>query len=353
MESIVPESRSSDGTAVRAHTMRLPHDMATYFRRPDTLADPLFVATVIFNPIRFRSRLRLYQDFKLMVANAGGILYVAEEAFGRREFAVTEAGNPRHLRLRSNFELWHKENAINLLVARIVEQNPEAKYIAVLDADIAFARADWADEIRHALQHYQIVQPWSVGYDLSPDYEPIHKHYSLMSGFVKGQPIVPPLGYYYAPMKKKRVTYQHPGYAMAWRREAWDACGGLIDFSVLGSADAHMAYALVGQMDLTIHPDLHPRYKELLHIWGNRADAAIKRNVGYVPGMLMHFWHGKKSSRGYVSRWRILIEEQFNPDVDLYRDAQGLWQLSDRNPRLRDRIRAYFRSRNEDDISVD
>lgn len=344
-----PELRSGDGTPVRAHDHRLPHQMATYFRRPDKVNDPLFVATVVFNPVRYRTRWKLYQDWKHSVASSGAIAYVAEVAYGDRDFSVTEKGNPRHLRLRSSTEVWQKENALNLVVARIVEQNPEAKYLCIMDADVMPARADWADEVRHALQHYQVIQPWSQGLDLNANYEPIHTHHSLMGGVVQNRPIVNPEGYYYGvDGQRKDVSYQHPGYWWAWRREAWDAVGGLIDFSVLGSADAHMGYALIGQMDMTIDGDLHPRYKELLRLWGARADAAIKRNVGYVPGVLLHYWHGPKAKRGYVSRWKILIEEGFNPDVDLYRDAQGLWQLSDRNVRLRDRIRQYFRSRDED-----
>lgn len=352
LEIRAPEQRSSEGVGVRANTTRLPHDMATFFRRPDTLKDPLYVATVVFNPVRYRSRWKLYTDFKHMVARAGAVLYLAEVAFGHREFSVTEPNNPRHLRLRSSTEAWMKENVLNLVTARIVEQNPDAKYIAFLDADIAFARSDWADEIRHQLQHYKVLQPWSVAYDMSPDYEPIHKHYSLMSGYVRGKPIVPPVGYYYAPTKG-RVTYQHPGFAIAWRREALDAVGGLLDIAVLGSADAHMAYALVGKVEDTIHSDLNPRYKELIRQWAARADAAVNRNIGFVPGTLIHFWHGRKSDRGYVSRWKILIDHAYNPDKHLYRDTQGVWQLSEHDHVFRDKIRAYFRSRQEDSIDVE
>src|SRR5262245_52900444 len=93
-EQKTPEQRSGDGVAVRANEFRLPHQMASYFKRPDRITEPLYVATVVFNPIRYRSRWKLYQDFKLMVANSGAVLYVAEIAFGHREFSITEEGNP-------------------------------------------------------------------------------------------------------------------------------------------------------------------------------------------------------------------------------------------------------------------
>jgi hypothetical protein len=37
---------------------------------------------------------------------------------------------------------------------------------------------------------------------------------------------------------------------------------------------------------------------------------------------------------------------------DIKRDWQGLWQLTDRKIRLRDELRAYFRSRDEDSTGV-
>jgi hypothetical protein len=73
-------------------------------------------------------------------------------------------------------------------------------------------------------------------------------------------------------------------------------------------------------------------------------------------GLGLHYFHGAKRQRGYADRWRILAENRFNPDDDLSRDAQGLYQLMDRheprNVRLRDQLRHYFRSRNEDSIEV-
>jgi hypothetical protein len=354
-EQVPAPDGQTPGTSIRAHSARLPHDLRTWFKRPDVLGDPLHVCTVVFDPHRYRSRWRLYQDMKLMVAHAGAVLHVAEVAFGDREFVITEPDNPRHLRLRTSHNLWSKENALNLLVQRVLTYDPGAKYLAIVDADVSFARPDWADETRHVLQHVQVAQMWSEAYDLSPDHALLHRHYGLAHCYVNNIKVPTAFRqpyYYYAP-GKGRATYLHPGYAWAWRREAWDAVGGLIDFAVLGSADAHMAYSLIGRIEDTIHPDLSERYKAMLRLWGDRADRALKRNLGVVPGLLLHAWHGSKKDRKYISRWKILCEEQFNPDLDLYRDAQGLYQLSDRSWKLRDRIRAYMAQRNEDDIHVD
>ena len=123
--------------------------------------------------------------------------------------------------------------------------------------------------------------------------------------------------------------------------------------AILGAGDRHMAHALIGTVKKTIHSKLSQAYAQDLIMWESRAEKHIKRNVGYVPGLLLHHWHGKKRDRRYADRWKIIINNNYDPRLDLKEDWQGLWQLTDRNFKLRDEIRAYFRARNEDSIDLD
>jgi hypothetical protein len=86
--------------------------------------------------------------------------------------------------------------------------------------------------------------------------------------------------------------------------------------------------------------------------WEARSERHIRRNVGVVKGLALHHWHGPKTNRRYGTRDKVLVDNQFNPDADLKRDWQGLYQLSDQHApksiKLRDGLRAYFRQRNED-----
>jgi hypothetical protein len=59
-------------------------------------------------------------------------------------------------------------------------------------------------------------------------------------------------------------------------------------------------------------------------------------------------FHGSTVNRAYSQRWKLLGRTGFDPDLDLKRDWQGLWQLTDHNPELRDGLRAYARLRDED-----
>lgn len=315
------------------------------------LLENFYVITMISNPIRFKSRYELYKKFEKMVLDAGAKLYTIEIAFGDRIHEITDINNPRHIQLRSHDELWHKENALNLAINRLPNN---WQYVAWIDSDILFTRQDWLLETVHQLQHYHIVQMWSHAIDLGPNFEPLHTHSSFMYNYHQNH-TYPPQGSGYGGYYTNKKNFWHPGYAWAADRFAIDCLGGLIDFAILGSADHHMALSLIGEGKRSVANGIGSRYvKEILR-WQDRALEYLSKDIGYVPGTINHWWHGKKRDRKYRERWDILIDNDFDPDNDIKRDAQGLYRLetlSDRQIILRDDIRAYFRNRNEDSIDV-
>src|SRR5260221_13358905 len=102
-------------------------------------ADRLQVFAVVSNPRRYRTRYDLYQRFAAHMAASGVVLWTVEMAFGERRFAITDAANPHHIQVRSPHELWLKECLINLAVRRLPA---DWRYLAWIDADVAFARRD-------------------------------------------------------------------------------------------------------------------------------------------------------------------------------------------------------------------
>jgi hypothetical protein len=335
----------------------IPHHRAV----PGTAAHlrpKFYVVTALINSQRFRARYELYNDFVQHMADSGATLYTIECAFGGRAFAATDATNPHHIQVRTAHELWHKEALLN----RAIEQLPaDWEYVAWIDADVAFTRPDWVNETLQQLQHYAVVQLFSEALDLGPQYEVLARH----EAFVRSYALQRPRRALHEPYQPKgggsgsatpTVNYWHPGFAWAARRAALDQVGQLVDTAVLGAADNHMAHALIGEVDRSVHPDATPGYRAELARWQLRAERHVRRNVGYVDGTLLHHWHGKKVDRRYWDRWRILVDHQFDPVTDLKRDTQGLWQLVDdgtpRTAALRDGLRAYFRQRNEDSIDV-
>jgi len=324
---------------------------------------PLYVITTVSNANRYYSRYKLYEKFEKMVNESGAILYTIELALRDRHFEMTEYDDPHDIQLRSPSIIWHKENLINIALARLPE---DWEYVAWVDADISFTRNDWANETLHLLQHYKILQMFSHCTDLGPNYEPLQ----TQSGFIfswrhdLAQPERINNGMH-TPGKKAgkgghwNFPYPygkglwHSGYCWAARRSALADLGGLGEISILGSGDHNMACALIGRVSESIHGDMQQSFKDYWKEWEDRATRSIKRDIGYMPGTIVHHFHGSKKFRGYVDRWKILVEEKFDPNLDLKKDVQGVLTLTDRNIELRDSIRAYFGSRNEDDIRVD
>jgi hypothetical protein len=152
-------------------------------------------------------------------------------------------------------------------------------------------------------------------------------------------------------------AYAHPGYAWAINRSAYDKIGGLYAESILGSGDNLMAYSFIGRWEDSIDSNVTEGYKRSVQIYQDRCERHIRRDIGYLPGSIIHEWHGKKKTRYYDSRWKILVRNKFDPYMDLKRDYQGLYQLEDhgdgRSIALRDDIRSYFRARLEDSVDLD
>ena len=315
--------------------------------------DKLYVIAVISNPCRFRSRYELYRAFEKHVEESGAILYTIEMAFGDRLHEITESNNPQHIQLRSFTELWHKENMINIAIGRLPTS---AKYIAWIDADMTFTRPDWAQETLHQLQHYKFVQMFSqiqnvsADYCTLPSYHPMGFCYNWVNGTTNNPSISSYDNAY--DVKRKLPWLGPPGGAWAATREALDEVGGIPDQAILGSGDSYLAAGLIGRLADFIDYDFTKEYKDIFLTWENLARRNIRRNIGYVPGLLIHHYHGKVSDRGYSTRNNILIKHKFNPLTDIKKDCQGLYQLVDhgdeRSIALRDEIRQYFRQRNED-----
>jgi hypothetical protein len=312
--------------------------------------DRLYVVTMLENPLRWRSRYWNYWMFERECEAAGAILYTAEVAFGDRHFEVTQANSERHLQLRTTSEIWHKENALNLMIQRLPA---DAKYIAWIDADVKFSRPDWAQETLQLLQHYDVLQMFSHAQDVGPEYEPLTTTPGFLYKWVTERPDPHDVAF-----MEERVThgyysvhsgkFWHPGFAWAAKRSALEKVGMLMDHAILGSGDWHMASALVGQVHRSLSSGYSPAYIRRCQEWQERAERYIRRNVGYVPGLINHLFHGAKRNRAYDQRWKLLAQAGYDPDLDLKRDWQGLHQLTERSTLLRDGIRQYARMRNED-----
>lgn len=326
----------------------------------------LHVVTAIANPMRYASRYELYERWAVHMLRSGVTLTVVELRYGERPAALPAINRRveqlvaaqgyhfpsiRVVELQTRDILWSKENLINIGIGSLPR---DAECIAWIDADVFFQRTGWAKKVLHQLQLSDWIQPWSHAVDMGPQGDVVGKiATSFMCAWANGIKSI---------SGRYETVDHHPGYAWACRRDAYERMGGLIDTAILGAGDRHMCMGLVGLADRSYPPQLGGKtltraYLNVVLAWQERAQRYISRNVGYVPGMIQHGWHGPKERRGYTSRWKILVQHQFDPNTDLIRDwsQRGLigW-AHDASPRMRGLqrdIAAYFRSRDEDSTS--
>ena len=229
----------------------------------------------------------------------------------------------------------------NVTIVGISKLPEDAKYVAWIDADVQFLRPDWINATLEMLQKYPIVQLWSEALDLGPKNEILKVNTSLAYCYRESLKIGEEYG-----------EYWHSGYAWAARMDFLKAVGGLVDATLVGAADHQMGMALAGRTEKGVHGQSHENLKQLVFDWAKKAEEFGKDNLGYVKGGLLHFWHGSKKARKYVERWAIVVENKFDPTVDIKKNADGLYEFSSDKPKLREDMKEYFRQRDEDGTEI-
>jgi len=301
----------------------------------DPVEDVLHVIAVTSNPCQFARRYILAREFLSRMEHEKNIVvYMVELAYGNQQFYVTDAKNPRHLQIRGQVPLWHKENMINMGVKLLP---PSWKAMAWIDADVEFENTDWAMDALKVLNGCRdVIQLFSHAVDMD-------KRMEAMS-------IFPSFGFQYS--KKSRyggtgINMWHPGYAWACTRKAYERMGGLYQLSILGSGDHNMSFAFIDQHDKSLNQQTTDAYKESLREFQKRVQ---QLRLGYVPGVIRHHFHGAKKNRKYHERWQILVDNAYDPHLHITCNKDGLLVPTEACPqKMLDDIVAYFEERDEDE----
>jgi hypothetical protein len=309
--------------------------------------ETLYVVTCCANPLLWRSREALARAAIADWLKEPNVhVTLAECAYGSRGYQLADLASDRlvHIPLRAKTMAWSKENLLNIAIARLP---PAALKIATLDADITFRRPGWATQTLHALDLYPVVQPWNVAYDLGPHDEHIQTHKSFASQYHAGRPVAPGPGVQWK-FSGGYYDYPHPGYAWAWTRTTLDRAGGLFEDGGMGSGDHHMALGMIGKPEASLPAGVTAGYRNAVTAWAWRAAAEINGKLGFVHGTIEHPFHGRKSDRGYLSRWDMFLDSGFDPTTDLKRNSWRVIEFAGNKPDLERDFDNYLRSREED-----
>ena len=301
------------------------------------IEDKLNVIVVISNPCLYARRYQLFNKIVNKLNEDTFIrLYVVELAYKNQKFIVTNSNDKNHLQIRTDTPLWHKENMINIAVKNLLSKNYKA--FAWIDADIEFESNTWSLDTLKILNGYKdVVQLFSHAVDMDKDESTLN----IFSSF----------GYSFSKHKKfkpgKINDYWHPGFAWAITRKAYEKMGGLYEKGILGSGDNIMAYAFINKCIHYNNSKYSDDYNNSMLEFEERAKHL---RLGYVPGVIRHYYHGKKKNRYYHERTEILAKYQFSPIKDIICDSKGIIIPTDSfSQEFKDDIMNYFVERKEDE----
>jgi len=313
-------------------------DIKQILSQSQPLDQVLHVICVLSNPCMYKRRNSLAREFICrMEQEPNIILYVCELVYQGLNvgYEITDPSNCRHLQLETIYPLWHKENMINITVKNLLPSDWKA--FAWIDADIEFCSPTWAlDTLKLLNGTFETVQLFSHAEDLDVSDNPMNIFQSF--------------GYMYASGKNlglKGINYPHPGYGWAYTRKLFESFGSIYDLSILGAGDTNMVFCLLNKPEKSIHPDATDEYKKsICEYW----DRSIKtKTIGWVPGVIKHYYHGTKANRRYVERWGTLIENNYNPYTHVAYSTKGILVPTISCPKkLLDDILKYFKERDED-----
>lgn len=297
----------------------------------------LHCVIMISNPCLYKRRYALAKDF-LNRSYPNMIIYLVEIIYKDQVPGISDKNNPRHLQIYTDCApLWHKENAINIGIKKLLPSNWKA--VAWIDADLEFENLYWARDTLKLLNSSKpvVCQLFSHALDLNLEEDPM----TIFQGF----------GYQHYLGKKHGgtgLTFWHPGFCWACNRIAYEQMGGLYEHSILGSGDHNMALSFINKAHTSVNKDVSESYKNHVLEFQKRCKGIVLR---YTPGVIRHYFHGQKINRKYVDRWKILVKYKYDPLLHVTYDENGLLIATSNFPKeLKNEILSYFFSRNEDEM---
>lgn len=302
----------------------------------DPIEAKLNVIIVISNPCLYAKRYILLKEFvkRIEEEEEHVNLFIVEMIYENQKFIVTDKKNKNHLQVKTDVPIWHKENMINLAVKYLLPSNYKA--FAWVDADVEFENNSWAMDTLKILNGCKdVVQLFSHCVDMSNE----NTNLNIFNSF----------GYSFNKEKKfttKGQDYWHPGYAWAITKKAYDKIGGIYDKGILGSGDSIMALAFINKAESMNNINYSDDYNNSMLEYQLKAS---KLRLGYVPGVIRHYYHGSKKNRQYTERWKLLMKHNYSPIEHLTYDKQGILIPTETFPfDFKEDIMNYFRERKED-----
>ena len=303
-----------------------------------TPADDLWIVTSYFNPQSDTRRLENYHRFKAAFDRSAARFVTVECAFDNQPFVLP---GRNVVRLRATDVMWQKERLLNLAISGLPS---ECQKVAWVDCDILFQNPAWLTHTSRLLDQFALVQPFQkVVYpgkgeiSYSPDSVTFVQSFgSVMSSAPKEL------------LTTEVSRHGHPGFAWAARRDLLMS-HGLYEACVVGDGDHMMAHAACGDWDspCILRSIAASDHRNHFRQWAAKFYQATRGRIAYVPGTILHLWHGaSRHHSGYESV--KLDAHEFDPATDIRVGSSGALEWNSTKPELHRSLRDYFAARAED-----
>jgi hypothetical protein len=309
--------------------------------------------TTYFNPCHYKRKLANLKMFADRVRRQDLSLFIVELAFGEDAHVLDTGLCDSLLQVRSKAVMWQKERLLNIALGHL---DADCSKVVWLDGDILFENPEWVQETARLLDTYPVVQPFHIAHLLpkdegsaveGPKYGPREGEWMYGMAYAMSRVID------HQGALKNYADHGHCGLAWAARRELLDR-HGFYDHRIDGGGDLTMAHAMFGNIENWRHTHwerdlLSPTLLDDIVRWGRTFSDDVRSRVGYVPGRVLHLWHGNHADRMYKERANWLAEHDFDPDTDIALADSGCWEWASRKPELHRKLQEYYSLQREDD----
>lgn len=239
-----------------------------------------------------------------------------ELALENQDFFIDDS-----IKIKANLNnvLWQKERCLNIAIDTLPDHT---KYIAWIDTDIVFHNPQFLQDTLDALEKFPVVQMFEKCMEF-PTTNSMHNNISI------GKKIA------------DNLDIKHPAIGFCWAFHKDILINNkLYDFDPVGNSDVLQLLVWLGLWNHKSIIDLNYQYRKEFLLWAWDSYEKVQANIGYVPGIVEHLYHGHINNRKYLSRNRLLTKNNFIPSKHLTIDKNLLYAID--NLSLRDDIYQYF-----------
>ncbi len=319
---------------------------------PVPLPGTFWGITTFFNPLGYKNKSKNYRIFRESSKKQGLKLLTVELAFGKKPFELKKPDADILIQLRTKKEnlLWHKEVMLNIGLKNLPT---DCDKFVWLDSDIIFKNDRWISETSDLLERYSLVQPFRYFIRLPKGKRDLGSREinELITSGKNGYGV----SITDVERKAKLKSYIDPNSRGIWaaRRKLLDSIQ-FFEYDIVGSGDTFMLHAFTSSNLVTLKQlDLYPdTFRQKYLNWYKIAVKEIKGSVFVSEGAALHLWHGTIENRDYWGRHKRICDANYNPDTDIKKDEQGLWEWTGANPALQQVFRLHFVERDEEDFLI-